>query len=106
MLMVMDALAIFTCAFSLVFLSGLQGQHVSGKHKRMSFVTSMAISLMSLVTVKLVSQPTNWLTDIAYVFGGPCGIVSAIRFYPWFTARFPHFYDKRHLADRNRGLSL
>ena len=61
----------------------------------MSFVTSAFISFMSLVTVKVIANPTDWLTDLAYIFGGPFGIVASLKLHPKVKNKFPHFFNKR-----------
>ena len=91
----LDAVGIFACTFTLVFLTGLQSQNISGKHKRMSFWTSACISAISLITVKVISNPTNLLTDFAYIFGGPFGIVASIKFHPWMKTKLPHLFSKK-----------
>lgn len=91
----MNPLVIFLCTFTLTFLTGFQSQNIGGGHKRMSFITSALISLMSLVTVKVIANPTNLWTDIAYIFGGPFGIVASLKLHPVARNKFPRFFDRR-----------
>jgi hypothetical protein len=65
----------------------------------MSFVTSAFMSLMSLITLKVISNPTNILTDIAYIFGAPFGIVTSLHFHPIFKEKLPHLFEKRAKKD-------
>lgn len=92
----MNALAIFLCTFSLTFLTGFQSQNIGGGHKRVSFITSALISLMSLVTVKVIANPTDLFTDIAYIFGGPFGIVASLKLHPVIKNKFPRLFERRN----------
>ena len=93
--MMINALTIFFCTFTLTFLTGFQSQNIGGSHKRMSFITSALISFMSLVTVKAIANPTDLITDLSYIFGGPFGIVASLKLHPRVKSKFPHFFNKR-----------
>lgn len=104
-LFITSAIQIFLCTFTLTFLAGFQSQNIAGRHKRMSFITSAIMGLVSLITLKMVSGHTDMLTNIAYIFGGPFGIVASLKFHPVFKQRLPKLFKKKgvpgSLEERN-----
>ena len=71
------ALALFASTFVVVFALGLQSLNVNGGHYVAAFVTSFAIGGSQLVLYKLVPE-ANLLQVIAYMTGGPFGIVTSM----------------------------
>jgi len=72
-----NILVIFCSAFTIVCLLGLQSNFVRDKNKTMSFIFSGLIGLCEILILK--SVPNAGLYEmIAFVLGGPCGIVTSI----------------------------
>lgn len=78
----MTAAALFLSTYALVFALGLQSLNVNGGHYRAAFFTSLAIGGSNLVLFKLAPD-AGGLEIIAYLAGGPLGIVSAMRAHPY-----------------------
>lgn len=77
----MTALALFVSTFVLVFALGLQSLNVNGGHRIAAFFTSFAISGGNLVLFKLAPDASE-LEMIAFVLGGPFGIIASMWFHP------------------------
>lgn len=77
-----QALLLFACTFGTVFALGLQQLNVVGGHRLLAAITSLLIGLFQMVLYKLVPQPTDMLSNIGYLFGGPVGIVVAMACHP------------------------
>ena len=78
----MTAVALFASTYVLVFALGLQSLNVNGGHYRAAFVTSLGIGASNLVLFKMAPDASG-LEIIAYLAGGPLGIVSAMRAHPY-----------------------
>lgn len=78
----MSALLLFGSTFVLVFLLGLQSQFVNRGRALPAFFMSFAIGASNLVMFKLVPD-ANAAETVAYLSGGPIGIVCAIHFFTW-----------------------
>lgn len=78
----MTALLIFICTYGVVLALTVQHLNINGGHQAMAFFTSVLIGVFNLALLKLIPQPTSALDLIAYVFGGPLGIVTAMRLHP------------------------
>jgi len=81
------ALLLFAITFVLVYLLGIQQLNVQFNQRTQAFVTSALIAMLQLWLFKLVPQPTNDVENLAYVMGGPFGMVSAMQSYPWLAER-------------------
>lgn len=73
----MTELLLFLSTFLLVFFLGLQSLNVNGGHTRAAFCTSFGIGLGNLILFKLAPN-ANWSECLAYLAGGPLGIVSSM----------------------------
>ena len=73
----MTILAIFASTFVLVFALGFQSLNVNRGHYWAAFFTSLAIGGSNLVLFKTVPQ-ADWMQIIAYLTGGPFGIVASM----------------------------
>lgn len=83
----MTELYIFASTFAVVMLLGLQSLNVNGGHHIAAFATSFGIGTANLVLFKLV--PDASLTEmLAYLFGGPFGILLAMWIHPRIAMRF------------------
>ncbi len=70
----MIELLLFASTFILVFLLGFQSLNVNGGHYWAAFLSSFGISFSQLVLYKMVPD-ANWTEIVAYMSGGPFGIV-------------------------------
>lgn len=86
----MIELALFASTFVVVFALGLQTLNVAGGHYASAFVTSFVIGASQLALYKLVPE-ANLLQVLAYLGGGPFGIVASM----WAHRRF--FAKKRRI---------
>jgi hypothetical protein len=84
----MNALIIFAAMFSLVLSLGLQQLSVSGGHRAIAMLTSSCIAVANLAVLKLVPGPTDWMDLLAYVTGGPLGILTSMAVHPRMVAVF------------------
>lgn len=73
----MTELILFASTFALVFALGFQSLNVNGGHYTAAACTSFAIGISNVVLYKLV--PSATATEIvAYLAGGPLGIVASM----------------------------
>lgn len=84
----MSALVIFASTFFLVLFLGLQQLNVAGGHRVLAALTSAGISLANLVVLKSVPGPTDALDLIAYVTGGPLGVLVSMAAHPALVRAF------------------
>nr|VFK50223.1 MAG: hypothetical protein BECKTC1821D_GA0114238_109411 [Candidatus Kentron sp. TC] len=77
-------------------LLGIQSRNVNGGHKSLAFLTSVGIGAANLAVLKLVPGETTVIDIVAYLLGGPLGIVVSILIHPWLV-RISHgfFYSKK-----------
>lgn len=73
----MTELTIFISTCILVFALGFQSLNVNNGHYLAAFLTSFAIAASNLVLFKTVPQ-ADWLQMLAYMSGGPVGIVASM----------------------------
>ena len=76
----MTALALLASTFALVFCLGMQSQMVNNGHFIGAFINSLAIGCSNLALFKLAPNASG-LEIIAYLAGGPFGIVASMAFY-------------------------
>jgi len=76
------ALALFSSTFAVVFALGLQSLNVNGRHFVLAGITSLFIGASNLALFKLLPGPTSPLEIVAYLVGGPVGIVCAMAVHP------------------------
>ena len=69
--------ALFASTFGLVFALGLQSQLVNNGHYLAAFFNSLCIGACNLVLFKTAPDATG-LQIVAYLAGGPLGIVCAM----------------------------
>lgn len=82
----MSAILLLFSAFSLVFLLGLQSQFVNRGRSAPAFFISFAIGGSNLILFKLAPEASG-VEMLAYMTGGPIGIVCAIRAFRWWHNR-------------------
>ena len=70
----------FFSTYLLVLFLGLQSLHVNGGHYKAAFVTSLGISAMQMVLLKL-GPNAGWTEIAAFMAGGPFGIVTSMWIY-------------------------
>lgn len=73
---------LFASTYVLVFALGLQSLNVNGGHYAAAFFTSFAIGASNLVLFKMAPD-AGGIEIVAYLAGGPLGIVSAMRAHPY-----------------------
>lgn len=78
----MTALLIFVCTYSVVLALTVQHLNINAGQQLLAFLTSLLISVCNLALLKLIPQPTGLAEILAYVLGGPLGIVTAMRVHP------------------------
>jgi hypothetical protein len=86
----MTEITLFASTFLLVMLLGVQSLNVNGGHYIAAFLTSFGIGASNLVLFKLAPD-ANTTEMIAYMLGGPGGILAAMWLHPrmslWFKRR-------------------
>lgn len=84
----MTELLLFASTFAVVFFLGLQSLNVNGGHYLLAFCTSFAIGASQLALYRYMPEATLAQT-IAYLLGGPLGIVSSMWMHRRFVRRQP-----------------
>lgn len=82
----MTALYLLISTMALVFCLGLQSQFVNNDHFVAAFANSLAIGTANLVLLKLAPDATP-VESIAYITGGPIGIVLSMWAYRYFEIK-------------------
>ena len=82
----MTALLLLVSTFCLVFFLGLQSLVVNSGYRWLAFCNSFAIGTSNLVLFKLAPNSSG-IEVLAYLSGGPFGIVAAMVFFKWYHAR-------------------
>jgi hypothetical protein len=88
----MNEVYLFCSTFVLVFSLGLQSLNVNGGYYVRAFFTSFVIGCANLVLYKLAPDATR-TEVIAFLAGGPFGIVCSI---------FTHQWIQKHLIKKER----
>jgi uncharacterized membrane protein SpoIIM required for sporulation len=89
----MTAALLLASTFGLVFALGLQSQFVNNGHYVSAFTNSLLISLGQLGMLQIIHAQST-LEYVAYMLGGPIGIVCSMYFYR------NHFRKSRHGTPR------
>ncbi|ACT52091.1 hypothetical protein [Methylovorus glucosotrophus] len=74
----MHFLLIFAATFIVVFALGFQSLTVNRGHYMLAFFNSFLISAANLAILKFVPESSGVLDYIAYMTGGPLGIVTSM----------------------------
>lgn len=86
----MNALALFVSTFLVVFFLGMQSLNVNRGHYVAAFITSIGIGVSNLILFKLAPNAAG-IEQMAFVMGGPFGIIAAMwshsRIAAWWTRR-------------------
>ena len=82
----MTALALLVSTFCLVFFLGLQSLVVNSGYRWLAFFNSFAIGTSNLVLFKLAPNSSG-IEVLAYLSGGPFGIVAAMIFFRWYSKK-------------------
>lgn len=77
----MTELALFASTYVLVFALGLQSLNVNNGHYWAAAFTSLFIGSSQLVLFKLAPN-ADWSEMLAFVSGGPLGIVASMHAHP------------------------
>lgn len=83
----MIVLALFASTYILVFALGLQSLNVNNGHYWAAAFTSLFIGASQLVLFKLAPN-ANLGEMLAFVSGGPLGIISSMRAHPYLVRVF------------------
>jgi len=86
----MNEIYLFCSTFVLVFALGLQSLNVNGGYYVRAFLTSFVIGGANLVLYKLAPNATT-TEIIAFLMGGPFGIVCSIFAHRWINNRIEWF---------------
>lgn len=84
----MTALALFASTYLLVLFLGLQSLNVNGGHRLMAVVTSFGIGAANITILKIMPGPTGAVELLAYLVGGPAGILTSMAIHPWTVRKF------------------
>lgn len=84
----MSALFIFVATFAVVLFLGLQSLNVNGGHKLLAVLTSFGISAANLFILKIMPGQTDWMDALAYLTGGPLGILASMHLHPYVVRVF------------------
>jgi hypothetical protein len=82
----MNALALLASTFAVVFCLGLQSLAVNHGHRWLAFGNSFLIGSSQLILFKLTPDASG-LEIIAFLSGGPFGIVAAMQFFAWYRGK-------------------
>lgn len=82
----MTWLVIFCASFSIVFMLGLQSLSVNGGHELVAFTNSCLIGCVNAFILTVIPKAEG-LEIVAYIAGGPLGIVASMRFFRWYRAQ-------------------
>lgn len=74
----MQAAIIFAATFVVVFALGFQSLTVNQGHYRAAFLNSFLISAANLAILKYVPQAHGAYEYLAYMTGGPLGIITSM----------------------------
>ena len=97
----MIELALFASTFMLVMLLGLQSLNVNNGHHWAAFITSFGIGASNLVLFKLAPD-ANTTEMLAYLLGGPLGILAAM----WLHPRLALWFKRRDCSRKFRKATL
>ncbi|WP_416242758.1 hypothetical protein ACLSSQ_11655 [Azospira sp. APE16] len=84
----MNALYLLAATYTLVLFLGLQSLNVQGRHRMLAAITSFGIGAANITILKIMPGPTNILEVMAYLAGGPLGILTSMAIHPWMVRRF------------------
>lgn len=79
----MNALYLFGATWALVLFLGLQSLNVNGNHKLLASFTSFGIGAANITVLKIMPGPTGWMEVMAYLLGGPIGILTSMAIHPY-----------------------
>lgn len=84
----MTSVYLFAATFCLTLLIGLQSLNVRDGEKLLAAVTSLGLGGANFVLLKLVPGETDLPALLAYLAGGPAGIVVSMLLHPWLLSVF------------------
>ncbi len=84
----MTELALFLASYVMVFALGFQSRNVNEGHYGLAFMTNALIGTMNFMVLKMVPSASGWSEMLAYVAGGPLGIISAMYVHKKLSERF------------------
>lgn len=82
----MTEIILFASAFVLVFALGFQSLNVNGGHYLAAALTSFVIGSAQMLMLKL-GPDASVIEILAFLCGGPLGIVTAMRIHPLWVRR-------------------
>lgn len=91
--MLLNAVILFCSCFMVVFFLGLQSLCVNSGRRKLAFLNSFMIGLSNLALYKLTPSAEG-IEIVAYLFGGPFGIVTAMWFFD--KVKRTSFFTPRH----------
>jgi hypothetical protein len=94
-----NALVLFMATFVAVFALGLQSLNVNGRHFVAAGLTSLLIGCANLVLFKSLPGPTGNAELVAYLVGGPAGIICAMLAHPLLVGVSARQRQERAAAD-------
>ncbi len=92
----MNALILFLSTWALVLFLGLQSLNVNGGHRLLACLTSFGIGAANLTVLKIMPGPTSTIEILAYLAGGPIGIVTSMLIHPWMVRILGNKKGGRH----------
>ena len=92
----MNALILFVSPWALVLFLGLQSLNVNGGHRLLACLTSFGIGAANLTVLKIMPGPTSTIEILAYLAGGPIGIVTSMLIHPWMVRVLGNKKGGRH----------
>jgi hypothetical protein len=92
----MNALILFVSTWALVLFLGLQSLNVNGGHRLLACLTSFGIGAANLTVLKIMPGPTSTIEILAYLAGGPIGIVTSMLIHPWMVRILGNKKGNRH----------
>lgn len=82
----MHELLIFLSSLLIVFLLGLQSLNVNGGYKVLAAITSFGVGMCNFYILKQIPKETSGdMAAIAYLAGGPIGIVLSMKSHAFIT---------------------
>lgn len=74
----MNAVYLFLATYVTVFALGFQSLNVNQGHFKAAFIGSVIIGASNLAILKLVPDTHSAIDIMAYLFGGPLGVISSM----------------------------
>lgn len=84
--MIWNCFLLFGCTFGVVLALTAQTMNIGGNHRALAVATSFLIGALNLAILKIMPQQTSAAEILAYLTGGPVGVLVAMHWHPSLVA--------------------